>query len=116
MIKTVRPKLELLSKKFVEKIIDEAYIILENPGIFVENKQALRFFGDAGQKVDNRTQRVRIKRSLVERCLLTGAVTRNSSSEETRSTLIRARPGSPFSITPPARRESPKPRTSSHLQ
>ncbi len=69
MIKTVRPKLELLSNRFVEKIIDEAYAILEKPGIFVENRQALRLFRDAGMKVDTRTHRVQIKRSLVERCL-----------------------------------------------
>ncbi len=41
MIKTIRPKLELLSKRFIEKIIDEAYIVLDKQGIFVENKQAL---------------------------------------------------------------------------
>lgn len=69
MIKTVRPKMELLSRRFIEKIIDEAYEILEKPGIFVENKNALKLFEQAGMKVDRKSQRVRLKRRLVEKCL-----------------------------------------------
>jgi trimethylamine--corrinoid protein Co-methyltransferase len=71
MIKTVRPKLELLSKRFIEKIIEEAYLILEKQGIFVENKEALKLFKDAGMKVDEKSHRVHIKRALVAKCLAT---------------------------------------------
>jgi trimethylamine--corrinoid protein Co-methyltransferase len=69
MIKTIRPKLELLSRRFIEKIIDEAYEILEKQGIFVENKEALKMFSQAGMKVDKKTHRVHLKRRLVEKCL-----------------------------------------------
>ena len=69
MIKTLIPKLELLSKRFIEKIIEEAYRILEKPGIFVENKEALKLFREARMKVDEKSHRVHIKRSLVEKCL-----------------------------------------------
>jgi len=69
MVKTIRPKLELLSRRFIEKIVDEAYEILDNQGIFVENKEALKLFSEAGMKVDRKTHRVHLKRRLVEQCL-----------------------------------------------
>jgi trimethylamine--corrinoid protein Co-methyltransferase len=69
MVKTIRPKLELLSRRFIEKIVDEAYEILEKQGIFVENKEALKLFREAGMKVDRITHRVHLKRRLVEKCL-----------------------------------------------
>jgi len=71
MIKTIRPKLKLLSRRFIEKIIDEAYEILDKQGIFVENKEALKLFNQAGMKVDKKTRRVHLKRRLVEKCLAT---------------------------------------------
>jgi len=71
MIKTIRPKLELLSRRFIEKIIDEAYEILDKQGIFVENRNALKLFEQAGMRVDKKTQRVHLKRRLVEKCLAT---------------------------------------------
>jgi len=71
MIKTIRPKLELLSRRFIEKIIDEAYEILDKQGIFVENKEALKLLSQAGMKVDKKTHRVYLKRRLVEKCLAT---------------------------------------------
>lgn len=66
MIKTHRPKLELLSNELIQKIIDEAYIILENQGVFIENKEALALFQEAGMKVDTSSQRVQITAQLVE--------------------------------------------------
>jgi trimethylamine--corrinoid protein Co-methyltransferase len=71
MVKTIRPKMELLSRRFIEKIIDEAYEILDKQGIFVENKEALKLFSQAGMNVDKKTHRVHLKRRLVERCLAT---------------------------------------------
>jgi trimethylamine--corrinoid protein Co-methyltransferase len=71
MIKTIRPKLGLLSRRFIEKIIAEAYEILDKQGIFVENRNALKLFEQAGMKVDKKSQRVHIKRRLVEKCLAT---------------------------------------------
>ncbi len=58
MIKTHRPKLELLSNELIQKIIDEAYIILENQGVFIENEEALALFREAGMKVYTSSQRV----------------------------------------------------------
>jgi len=69
MIKTIRPKLELLSKDLIQKIIEEAYDILEKQGVFIENQEALKLLREAGMKVDESTQRVHITSQLVKDCL-----------------------------------------------
>ena len=71
MIETIRPKLELLSVEFIEKIMEEAFIILENTGIFVENTEALTLLSDAGMRIDDSLQRVFLTREMVEKCLAT---------------------------------------------
>ncbi len=69
MIKTIRPKLEFLSKAFIQKIVEEAFEILEKQGVFVENNQALKLLKDAGMKADETTQRVHLTSRLIEDCL-----------------------------------------------
>jgi trimethylamine--corrinoid protein Co-methyltransferase len=69
MIPTVRPKLELLSKDLIQKIVDEALVILEKQGIFVENEEAIKLFKEAGMKVDDSTQRVFITSQIVDTSL-----------------------------------------------
>jgi trimethylamine--corrinoid protein Co-methyltransferase len=69
MIETIRPKLELLSREFIEKIIEEAYLILENTGIFVENAEALSLLSDAGMRIDDSHQRAFLTPELVKDCL-----------------------------------------------
>lgn len=71
MIETIRPKLELLSRDFIDKIIEEAYQILENTGIFVENEEALSLISGAGMRIDDSHQRVYLKPELVKDCLST---------------------------------------------
>ena len=69
MREVIRPKLEFLSKAFIQKILDEAYEILEEQGVFVENDQALKLLKDAGMKADETTQRVYFTPRLIEECL-----------------------------------------------
>jgi len=69
MLSTIRPKLELLSKELINKIIEEAYIILEKQGIFVENSEALGLFKEAGMELDTSSQRVFITPELIQDCL-----------------------------------------------
>jgi len=71
MIETVRPKFELLSRDFIDKIIEEAYTIMENTGIFVENQEALSLLSGAGMRIDNAHHRVYFKPDLVKDCLST---------------------------------------------
>jgi trimethylamine---corrinoid protein Co-methyltransferase len=66
MIKPRRPKVELLSKHFVEKIVGEALALLEKQGVFVENDQAMELLWSAGQKIDRTGRRVFIKSDLVD--------------------------------------------------
>jgi len=69
MIKTQRPKIELLSKPLVEKIVDEGLTLLEKHGVLVENKEALGLLAGAGAAVEPATGLVRMGRKLVEECL-----------------------------------------------
>lgn len=71
MIPAKRPKLEPLSREFIEKIINEALGVLETTGIFVENKETVDLFKQSGMKVDESTHRVFITSSLVESSLKT---------------------------------------------
>jgi trimethylamine--corrinoid protein Co-methyltransferase len=66
MIQAIRPKLELLSQDLIKKIIDEALIILEKQGIFVENQEALGLLKGAGMKVDESIQRVFLSSQIIE--------------------------------------------------
>jgi len=68
---TVRPKMELLNAALIEKIIQEALILLEREGIFVENEEAQELFQAAGMKVDTSTQRVYLTPQLVHDSLAT---------------------------------------------
>jgi len=69
MIATKRPKLELLDRGFIEKIVEEGLSLLERVGVFVENREALRLLDAAGAGQDGDTGRVRMKGDLVRRCL-----------------------------------------------
>jgi trimethylamine--corrinoid protein Co-methyltransferase len=69
MISTHRPKLELLAGDFVGKIIDEAMIVLERQGIFVENAEAIALFREAGMRVSEADERVFITPDLVHTSL-----------------------------------------------
>jgi len=69
MIKTKRPKLQLLGGALVERIVDEGLTLLETQGVMIENAEALQLLGDAGAVVDRASQRARLGRKLVEGCL-----------------------------------------------
>ncbi|MDH4222005.1 MAG: trimethylamine methyltransferase family protein [candidate division Zixibacteria bacterium] len=65
-----RPRLELLNKKRIEKIIDEALGLLLKVGVFVENKEGLKLLDSAGVVIDKK-KRAHIKNDLVEKCMET---------------------------------------------
>jgi trimethylamine--corrinoid protein Co-methyltransferase len=68
---TRRPKLELLESKALDGIVDEAMDILEQVGVFVENKEGKRLLEEAGAKVDHDHHRVHIPSKVVQACLKT---------------------------------------------
>lgn len=69
MIRAVRPKAELLSRALIEKIVDEAFLLLGRHGVFVENAEARRLFREAGMPADETSFKVLINRKLIEESL-----------------------------------------------
>ena len=61
-----RSKLELINNQQVEKILDEAYSILEKVGVLVENKEAMQLLGDAGATINIQNQKAFFPKSLIE--------------------------------------------------
>jgi trimethylamine--corrinoid protein Co-methyltransferase len=62
----MRPKLKILSDELVDKIIDEGFQLLSDPGVEVHNQDALDLLGEAGADVDHERRVVRIPRDLAE--------------------------------------------------
>jgi trimethylamine--corrinoid protein Co-methyltransferase len=71
MFQAKRPKLELLSQAFVDRIVDEALTLLERYGVMVENAEALELLGEAGAAIEKNGQRARPGRKLIEASLAT---------------------------------------------
>ena len=64
MLETKRPKLDLLSRPFLDRIVSEAVDVLEKTGVLIENDEASRLLADAG--CPRRGRIVSFKPSLVE--------------------------------------------------
>jgi len=69
VLETKRPKLKMLSKDFVQQIIDEAFDVLKKTGVLVENQDALKLLKEAG--CDIKDQTVYFKKKIVEKALET---------------------------------------------
>ncbi|MFC2156862.1 trimethylamine methyltransferase family protein [Acidobacteriota bacterium] len=69
MLKTLRPKLDMLSDSFIDQIVSEALDVLRKTGVLVENDEALQLLAEAGCECKGRT--VSFKENLVEEVLKT---------------------------------------------
>ena len=69
MLKTTRPKLDMLSRPFLYQIVSEAVDVLGKTGVLIENDEALRLLADAGCACRGRI--VSFKPGLVEESLKT---------------------------------------------
>jgi trimethylamine--corrinoid protein Co-methyltransferase len=69
MLETKRPKLDMLSRPFIDRIVSEAVDVLGKTGVLIENDEALRLLADAG--CDCRGRIVSFKQGLVEASLKT---------------------------------------------
>ncbi len=65
----MRPKLNLLEPSLVEKIIDEGYELLMDPGVRVHNQEALDLLADAGAEVDFEAQIAHIPRQIASQAI-----------------------------------------------
>ena len=69
MLKTRRPKLDMLSGPFIDRIVSEAVDVLGKTGVLVENEEAIRLLKDAGCECKGQT--VFFKDHLIEESLKT---------------------------------------------
>jgi trimethylamine--corrinoid protein Co-methyltransferase len=61
----------LLEDSIIHRILDEAYQLLEEPGVRVHSDRALELLDGAGAKIDRETRVVHIPPDVVHRCLET---------------------------------------------
>ena len=66
-----RPRLQVLNKEEIKKVVEEAVEVLEKVGIFMENERGLELLDAANAVVDKKERKAYIKAELVERCLKT---------------------------------------------
>ncbi len=71
MIKPLRPSVKMLSQEFVEKIVGEAYEVLQQTGVFVENTTAIELLRAAGARIDQSSKRVHVGSKLIDQALST---------------------------------------------
>ena len=69
MFKSVLPRLQLLDEKFIKKIIEEAYKVLENIGVYVENKQAANMLLENNVKYDKNSKRFYFDSAIINKCI-----------------------------------------------
>ena len=67
----MQPKLSLLNDELIARIVDEAYQLMIEPGIKVQNVEARQLLADAGAQVDEETIVVRIPEQIVKTALET---------------------------------------------
>ena len=66
-----RPRVQFLDPELIPQILDEAFGILENPGVVFQWTPALELLADFGADVNFETMTAQIPRALVERALST---------------------------------------------
>jgi trimethylamine--corrinoid protein Co-methyltransferase len=67
----MRPTLSVLERPILEQIIDQAYAVLEQSGVLIEDEHALKRLSKVGLDADPKTKRVTYPRKLVEDALRT---------------------------------------------
>ena len=67
----MQPKMELLSVHLVERVLEEAYQLLQKPGIKVLSAEARKLLAEAGADVKSDSDIVAIPQSIVEKALET---------------------------------------------
>lgn len=65
----MRPKIKFLSNELIEKIISEAFIILKEIGIEINNPKIIEMLTSVGAEYDKNKNRVYFKQELVERAI-----------------------------------------------
>ncbi|HHS97991.1 MAG TPA: hypothetical protein ENK08_08870, partial [Chloroflexi bacterium] len=67
----MQPKIALLSDELIERVLEEAFQILMEPGVKVQSSKARQMLAEAGALVDEESEVVRIPEALARRALET---------------------------------------------
>lgn len=67
----LRPRLELLDKETIERILAEAHELLWDPGVRIHSDEALKLLADAGATVDFASRVANIPAELVAKTVET---------------------------------------------
>ena len=65
----MQPKIEFLSPELVQRILDEAFLLMLNPGIKIQSPEARELLASAGAEVDEAAQVVRVPENIVRTAL-----------------------------------------------
>ncbi len=69
LLPTHRPRIEVLSREFIDKIIDEAFEVNATLGLQFEHPKALEILADHGQRIDRAKERAYLSRDFVEKAI-----------------------------------------------
>ena len=67
----IRPTLTLLDSALIQRVVNEAYQLLEEPGVQVHSDRALELLDGVGATIDKAARVARIPSDVVQRCLET---------------------------------------------
>ncbi len=67
----MRPKLEFLDNKLIERVLEEAFQLLMKPGIKVSSEEARNLLADAGAEVDFDNHVARIPEDVARKAMET---------------------------------------------
>jgi trimethylamine--corrinoid protein Co-methyltransferase len=65
------PSLQLLNFESMQRIVESAYTLLQDPGFFLHSKKGLEILADAGAQVDSQRNQVKVNSDLVDKALST---------------------------------------------
>ena len=67
----MQPKIELLSRGIIDRILDEAYILLMKPGVKVQSQEARQLLAEAGATIDEEDEIAHIPENVAKQALET---------------------------------------------
>src|SRR6185295_18719615 len=71
LVPTFRPRIQMLSKEMIDRIIDEAFDVLGTIGLQFEHPKALALLGEHGQRIDKASERAWLSRDFIEKAIQT---------------------------------------------
>lgn len=69
LLPTFRPRIQMISDDMIDRIIDEAFEVLETIGLQFEHPRALALLGDHGQRIDRENEHAFLSRDFVEKAI-----------------------------------------------